>query len=126
MSMAEVASFEIAEAAQEARNWIGELMNELNCDERKAYLVLRAVLHGLRDRLSIDEVATLSAYLPTMIRGLFLEDWQPSRVATVRARPGVLDIGLQVEVIDEMEAGIAISAAAEMLDRRIAQARRAA
>ena len=57
-----------------------------------------------------------------VIRGLFLEDWQPSRVTTVRARPGVLDIGLQVEVIDELEVDIAISAAAEMLDRRIAQA----
>jgi uncharacterized protein (DUF2267 family) len=124
--MSEVVRCEIAEAAQEARNWIGELMSELNCDERKAYVLLRAVLHGVRDRLSIDEVATLSAYLPTLIRGLFLEDWQPNRVSTIRSRPDVLDVRLHLNVIEDLEIGLAISAAADVLDRRIAQARRAA
>lgn len=122
--MAEVVSLEIAEAAQEARNWIAELMNELNCDERKAYLLLRAVLHGLRDRLSIDEVATLSAYLPTLIRGLFLEDWQPNRLSTPRHGAGALDIGLRSDLVEDLEVAMAISAAAEMLDRRISRARR--
>jgi len=124
--MPEVVSSEIAEAAQEARNWIGELMSELNCDERKAYVLLRAVLHGLRDRLSIDEVATLSAYLPTLIRGLFLEDWQPNRTSSVRLDSGALDVGLRTDVVDELEVATAISAAADMLDRRLTQARRAA
>ena len=124
--MAEVVSSEIAEAAQEARHWIGELMSELNCDERKAYVLLRAVLHGLRDRLSIDEVATLSAYLPTLIRGLFLEDWQPNRTSRVRLDSGALDVGLRTDVVDELEVATAISAAADMLDRRLTQARRAA
>ena len=124
--MSEVVSSEIAEAAQEARNWIDELMSELNCDERKAYVLLRAVLHGLRDRLSIDEVATLSAYLPTLIRGLFLEDWQPNRTSSVRLDSGALDVGLRTDVVDELEVATAISAAADMLDRRLTQARRAA
>jgi uncharacterized protein (DUF2267 family) len=124
--MAEALSSEIARAAQEAQNWIGELMRELHCDERKAYILLKAVLHGLRDRLSVEEIAALATYLPTFIRGLFLEDWRPGFVSSSRYAEGVLEICLSAGVVDQLEVDVAISAAADLLDRRITQARRAA
>src|SRR5262245_49241930 len=46
--------------------------------KQKAYLALRAVLHALRDRLTVDEVAQLGAQLPMLIRGVFYEGWDPT------------------------------------------------
>jgi uncharacterized protein (DUF2267 family) len=45
---------------------------------RRSYQVLRGVLHTLRDRLIVDEVAHLGAQLPMLIRGIYYESWDPS------------------------------------------------
>ena len=36
------------------------------------------MLHTLRDRLSVDEAAQLSAQLPLLVRGAFFEGWHPA------------------------------------------------
>jgi uncharacterized protein (DUF2267 family) len=59
--------------------WLKELMEELHRDDRqRAYHALGAVLHALRDRLTVVETANLGAQLPLLIRGLFYEGWNPS------------------------------------------------
>jgi len=61
------------------RGWLKDLMEELDWEEpHKAYLALRAVLHVLRDRLTIEEAAQLAAQLPMLIRGFYYEGWDPS------------------------------------------------
>ena len=45
-----------------------------------SYDALRAVLHALRDRLTVDECADLAARLPLLVRGMYCEGWDPSRV----------------------------------------------
>jgi uncharacterized protein (DUF2267 family) len=40
--------------------------------------VLRAVLHNLRDRLTINEAADLGDQLPMLIRGIYYEAWHPA------------------------------------------------
>ncbi|BCB90216.1 DUF2267 domain-containing protein [Phytohabitans suffuscus] len=45
-----------------------------------SYKAMRAVLHALRDRLTVGESAQLAAQLPTLVRGAFYEGWQPERV----------------------------------------------
>jgi len=47
-------------------------------EDTKAWGLLRATLHQLRDNLPIEAAAHLSAQLPMLIRGLFFEDWRPA------------------------------------------------
>jgi uncharacterized protein (DUF2267 family) len=64
---------------QKTNGWLKDLMHELGWDDKhKAYLALRATLHALRDRLTVEEVAQLGAQLPMLIRGFYYEGWDPT------------------------------------------------
>src|SRR5690348_10409771 len=57
---------------QRTNVWLKELMQELNStDYKKTYLILRSVLHTLRDHLSIGEAVYLGEQLPMLIRGMY-------------------------------------------------------
>src|SRR5258706_928036 len=56
----------------------------------QSYAALRAVLHALRDRLTVDEGAQFSAQLPMLVRGLYYAGWDPSRVPQKMSRDEVL------------------------------------
>ena len=66
---------------QTTNAWLKEIMEATGLDRRKAYRALAAVLHALRDRLTVDEVAQLGAQLPILVRHL------TRTCAHVRARP---------------------------------------
>jgi uncharacterized protein (DUF2267 family) len=71
----------LASTVQKTKQWIAELMRELQWeDAQKTYHGLRAVLHALRDRLTIHETADLAAQLPMLLRGMYYEGWQPGQV----------------------------------------------
>jgi uncharacterized protein (DUF2267 family) len=64
---------------QKTNNWLNDLMQVLRWpDKHKVYLALRATLHALRDRLTVEEVAHLGAQLPMLIRGFYYEGWDPT------------------------------------------------
>ncbi|MDX1781920.1 MAG: DUF2267 domain-containing protein [Thalassovita sp.] len=70
----------IDESAQQANIWINEVNDATGWDHKqRAYRLLRAVLHALRDHLSVDEAAQLAAQMPIVIRGIFFDGWNPSR-----------------------------------------------
>jgi uncharacterized protein (DUF2267 family) len=46
----------------------------------QSYAALRAVLHALRDRLPVDESVQFAAQLPMLVRGVYYDGWDPSRV----------------------------------------------
>lgn len=67
------------ETIEKTGYWLQELMGELGSTHpQKAYSVLRAVLHTLRDRLTVGEAADLGAQLPTLVRGFYYEGWRPT------------------------------------------------
>lgn len=64
---------------EKASLWIKDMMALLPSeDPHQALHALRAGLHALRDRLTVDEAAQLAAQLPMVLRGLFFENWRPA------------------------------------------------
>jgi len=71
----------IDQAVQQTHIWVNELEKKLDWDSKpRAYRLLRAVLHALRDHLPVNEAADLGAQLPVLVRGLYYEQWQPAKV----------------------------------------------
>jgi uncharacterized protein (DUF2267 family) len=60
---------------QTTNAWLKEIMEVTGPDRLRAYRVLTAVLHALRDRLTVDEAAQLGAQLPILVRGLYYDQW---------------------------------------------------
>ncbi|NGP89855.1 DUF2267 domain-containing protein [Fodinibius halophilus] len=60
-----------------ARQWVIELTKllDLETERERAWILLRVVLHAIRDRLSPTEVFHLSAQFPMLIRGAFFEGY---------------------------------------------------
>jgi uncharacterized protein (DUF2267 family) len=106
---------------QKTYRWLRELAVELGGVGRDdAYDVLRGFLHTLRDRLTIDEAADLAAQLPMLIRGLYYEGWDPSRVPIKMKAVEFLESfaarsGYAVDVTSE----VAVKAANRVLWRHI-------
>ncbi len=70
----------IAHVVQQLQVWLKELRDAGDlADEQEAYVVLRGVLHQLRDRLSPQEAIDLGAQLPLIVRGVYYEGWTPSQ-----------------------------------------------
>lgn len=64
---------------QQAMTWVKDMMIELRTeDSHRALHAMRAGLQALRDRLSVEEAAQLSAQLPLLVRGMFFEGWDPT------------------------------------------------
>ena len=71
-------------AVVDVHGWLDEICERLGCASRRAALAaLRAALHVLRDRLTTEQNAHLSAQLPLIVRGLYFEGWRPGHGATV-------------------------------------------
>ena len=60
--------------------WLKEIMADLGPDKQVAWKVLSTVLHKLRDRLSINLAAHLGAQLPLLIRGVYYDQFEPSKM----------------------------------------------
>lgn len=63
----------ILKEIEQAYGWPKERRNQ-------SYAALRSVLHALRDRLTVDEAAQLAAQLPMLVRGIYYDGWDPSRL----------------------------------------------
>jgi uncharacterized protein (DUF2267 family) len=72
---------------QKTYTWIKDLSAELGgLGRRESFDILRAFLHTLRDRLTVDEAAQLGAQLPLLLRGAYYEGWDPSKTPAKLSR----------------------------------------
>jgi uncharacterized protein (DUF2267 family) len=114
----------IDRSVEKAHVWINDLAEELGTgDVREAYRGLRAFLHALRDRLSVDKAAQLAAQLPIFVRGVFYEGWDPSSTPT-RSRnvdSFLARIAGEARLAGETEASFAAAAASRVLRRHISE-----
>jgi uncharacterized protein (DUF2267 family) len=70
----------IATTVATTHRWVNTIADSLPEEQsERAYQVLRAVLHGLRDRLGADVGAHLSSQLPTLVRGIWFEGYDPAK-----------------------------------------------
>jgi len=71
----------IAHSVQQTQEWLKELCDYGDLAEtHEALAILRAVLHQLRDRLTLEEAVDLAAQLPIVVRGIYYEGWKPHAV----------------------------------------------
>lgn len=112
----------IERSVEKTHVWLKELAGELGVEDRVyAYRALRAVLHTLRDRLTVDVAAKLAAQLPTLIRGIYYEDWDPSRTPlAIHDVEGFLDhVVAEGRLGGETEASLAVTAVARVLREHV-------
>jgi uncharacterized protein (DUF2267 family) len=112
----------IDRSVEKTHLWLNELADQLGTeDKRYAYRTLRAVLHALRDRLTVDETAQLAAQLPELVRGIYYEGWDPSRTpATYHGSKPFLDrIAAEATLAGESEASFAAEAVMELLRHHV-------
>ncbi|MDR8393237.1 DUF2267 domain-containing protein [Aliifodinibius sp. S!AR15-10] len=76
-SMSKKKDVSLEKYTEEADRWIDEVAVYLKTADRRdwAWSALRGVLHAIRDRITPEEVFQLSAQLPMLLRGLFLEGY---------------------------------------------------
>jgi uncharacterized protein (DUF2267 family) len=108
-------------AANQAQQWVNELAEDLKWNEQKAYRLLRSVLHTLRDWLSPQEMADLSAQLPVLIRGIYFEGWNPMEAPAFDRKKRDFVIRVRANMVGDSDIDIdaPISAVFKLLDRHI-------
>ena len=112
----------IDRSVEKTHIWLKELADELGGkDRRYAYLALRGVLHTLRDRLPVEVAAKPAAQLPTLIRGVYFEDWGPSRTPLpIRDVESFLEgVATEAHVAGTTEASLAVEAVTRTLRRHV-------
>lgn len=112
----------IDHTVQQTNAWLEEVASRLESnDHREAYRVLRAYLHALRDRLTVDEAAELAAQLPLLIRGIYYEGWDPSKtpIKYHRLEEFLGRVKDEAELPGETSASYAVSVAAEVLREHV-------
>lgn len=108
---------------QKGLMWLDDLNEIMGREDRHhANQALRAVLHMLRDRLTVQEAANLSAQLPLLIRGTFYESYDPASMPVkLRDRDELTQYVAENlgEAVNEVPPNEAIRSVFHLLERKI-------
>lgn len=109
----------LATAEHNARIWLAAVAEGLGTDDRTlAYRVLRAWLHGVRDRLSVNGAVHLAAQLPEFVRGVYYEDWTPNHPTARLTQAEFIDGFARAAHLERAEAEAAMAAVTAVLRHR--------
>lgn len=111
-----------AATIEKTERWLDELTGELGWSSpERAYAALRAVLHALRDRLSVEEAVDLGAQLPMLVRGFYYEGWRPAgRPLKYRHKEDFLQqVAKLCPALDEYKREPAVRAVFKLLARHV-------
>lgn len=111
----------LTHSAQQAQEWVNELALDLSWSHPRAYRLLRCVLHQIRDWLPQEEMADLSAQLPTLIGGIYFEGWDPLVTPVWERSKDAFLRSVQETLTNEDTADCetAVAAVFKLLDRHI-------
>jgi uncharacterized protein (DUF2267 family) len=106
---------------QTTNKWLDEIMAEIGPDRQLAWHALGAVLHTLRDRLTLGLAAHLGAQLPLLVRGLYYDQWRPSeQPAKFRSAQEFLDrVGREMTGVRPVNVGDATRAVLRVLNHYV-------
>jgi uncharacterized protein (DUF2267 family) len=109
-------------AVQKADTWLKEIMMELNTDSRRiAYACLRSVLHTLRDRLTIDEAVDLGAQLPLLVKGIYYDEWDPSRTPVKDRHMEAFIDHINKRNVSDIDSKVAAKAVFKLLHKKVTE-----
>lgn len=114
----------IDHSPQVVAEWLNLLQLDLGWPDRnRAYMLLRETLHAIRDFLTVDEAADLSAQLPLLIRGIYFEGWVPAKTPVhPRSVDDFLNRVMQPFADDPLiEPDVAVAAVFAVLRRQISR-----
>jgi uncharacterized protein (DUF2267 family) len=72
-------SLDFEKYAAKGNELVNMLAEDLQVPRDKAGRILRSVLHALRRHISIDESFQLLAQLPMALKGIYVDQWNPSQ-----------------------------------------------
>ena len=114
----------IERSAEAAHIWYRDAATELGTEDlHYAARALRAVLHALRDRLTVEEAAQLASQLPTLIRGIYYEQWKPGATKHLAHDVGEFleHVAAEGQMAGETEASHAVAAVAVVLRQHVSE-----
>ncbi len=82
--------FNFNKYAQEANTFLNKLAEALNHPEERdrVEIVLRAVLHSIRNRISVEENLDVIAQLPMFLKAIYVEQWhyygEPQKISHLK------------------------------------------
>jgi len=107
---------------QDANIWVKAVMEKLKTeDTHMGRTALKATLHVLRDRIPPESAIHLGGQLPTVIRGIYYENWQIENSPTRERRLEPFLEHLAIEIPEKMKLNAEDSARAvfEVMSDRV-------
>ncbi|MFP4519120.1 MAG: DUF2267 domain-containing protein [Oceanicaulis sp.] len=82
------------QAVHTANTWLRDIQEAAGLKDREsAYRALRGVLLTIRERLPVEPASQLGAQLPTLIRGIYYEQFSPAhQPRTIRSKTEFLTL----------------------------------
>jgi uncharacterized protein (DUF2267 family) len=112
---------------EETHDWL-EALRETGPfeNEQQAYSHFRAVLHAVRDRLTVEEATHFAAGLPMLVRGFYYEGWRPALAPnedrkTVEDFLGAVRESLGDQLSPESDLGESVTAVLGLLSDRLSE-----